>query len=391
MQTKELSTKLGLAIASVVLAVLLTECALALLDPQDRSVWAHTRDGLVVHPASFHTTLPGFGHAVRTNAWGMRDRPHALEKPEGTFRILVLGDSFMEALQVDFEESLPHLLETELAERSGRAVEVINASTSGWGTDDEVAYLDRYGMRFRPDLVLVAMTLHNDLSDNLALEHHDFRNGELSVRPPPHWSGLEWALIRGRDFVATRSHLYAIYRRLKAARRTRQEAGLLDDHVATLIRRAPDARTTVAWELTRQLLTRARRLAAEDGAQTAVFLIPLFIQVSPEQLAAFLAAQRLQASETSLDQPQALVAQWGAREGVQVIDLLPDFRAAARDGSSLYLVEDGHWNRAGHALGAEVVARELLERGLVPEGSAPPGRASPGPAATPPARGAASE
>jgi len=358
-------------IGSVALAVLLTECALAVIHPQDRSVWAHTRDGLVVHPASIETYLPRFGQVARTNAWGMRDAPHPLEKPSGSFRILLLGDSFMEGLQVAFEESLPSLLEASLTERSGRPVEVINGSTSGWGTDDQVAYLDRYGRRFQPDLVLVAMTLHNDVIDNLALEHHDFSNGKVIPRPPQDPSASQWALIRLRDLVATRSHLYAVYRRFKAARRNRVDAGLLNEHVASLVQREPHAERDVGWEVTRQILTRARLLARDSGAETAVFMIPLFIQVSDEKLESFLQAQRLRASDTELGQPQAVVARWGAAEGVEVIDLLPDFRAAAEGGARLYLEHDGHWNREGHALGAEVVERELVERGLVGEGPPP--------------------
>jgi hypothetical protein len=367
-----LAGKLGAAVASLAVALLLAECGLALLRPQDRSVWAHTRDGLAVHPASIETYLPRFGQRVSTNAWGMRDRPRALEKPEGSFRILVLGDSFMEALQVAFEESLPSLLEARLSERTGRRVEVLNGSTSGWGTDDEVIYLERYGTRFQPDLVLVAMTLHNDVSDNLALEHHDFRDGRIAERPRPQPSAAQWALIRARDLVATRSHLYSVYRRLKMVQRTRSDARALDSHVAALLRREPDARTQAGWEMTRQLLDRAREIAAQAGAQTAVFLIPLFIQVSEQRLERFLIDHELRAHEIELDRPQRVVAEWGQRAGVAVIDLTPELRAASRAGPALYLEGDGHWGREGHALAAQIVARELLARDLV-TASAPAG------------------
>ena len=46
---------------------------------------------------------------------------------------LVLGDSFMEALQVPFEESFPYLLGTGLRQATGKQVEVINAAVGGWG------------------------------------------------------------------------------------------------------------------------------------------------------------------------------------------------------------------------------------------------------------------
>jgi hypothetical protein len=365
MNLRGLAARAGMVIASVAVAVLLTELALAILLPQERSIWARTRDQMVIHPASFETYYPQFQTWIRTNSWGMRDRPHELAKPAGTFRVLVLGDSFMEAVQVDFEQSLPSLIETKLAERTGRAIEVINAGVSGWGTDDELTYLERYGLAFSPDLVLIAMTLHNDLSDNLDLEYHDFRDGRIVERPRVEFSALGWPLIRVREYIANHMHLYSVYSRLKTVRRSQVGAQALNSHLISLIRREPDHWKTDGWEMTRQLLDRTRDVARAAGAQTAVFLIPLFIQASPERLESFLSSQGLSPSDIELDQPQRVMAEWGARAAVEVIDLAPDFRSAYAKGDSLYLVDDGHWNRAGHALAAEIVARELVRRSLV--------------------------
>jgi hypothetical protein len=46
-------------------------------------------------------------------------------------------------------------------------------------------------------------------------------------------------------------------------------------------------------------------------------------------------------------------------ESIVCIDLLPDFRAAASSGASLFLPYDGHWTKDGHSLVASVVARHL--------------------------------
>src|SRR5689334_15791261 len=51
---------------------------------------------------------------VEVNSVGFRDQEHTLGKPSGTCRIAVLGDSFMEALQVPFESSTTLRVQKEL-------------------------------------------------------------------------------------------------------------------------------------------------------------------------------------------------------------------------------------------------------------------------------------
>ena len=99
-----------LTIGAIVVGVLLGEAALRFIYPQQLGVWHQDRNGLALHWPGLVTYLPQFGITASFNSVGMRDREHAGRKPEGVFRVLVLGDSFMEALQVPFEKSLPSLM-----------------------------------------------------------------------------------------------------------------------------------------------------------------------------------------------------------------------------------------------------------------------------------------
>src|SRR6266581_4197431 len=58
---------------------------------------------------------------VRINADGLRDREHAKQKPPGTLRIAVLGDSYTEALQVPRKETFWSVLGEQLAGCGGLA------------------------------------------------------------------------------------------------------------------------------------------------------------------------------------------------------------------------------------------------------------------------------
>ena len=196
-----LSTMIGVAVAEV---------GVRLLRPQFLSVWANTKDGMTVHRTNIRGYTTRRGKQFETNSIGMRDREHMRTKTPGSYRILLFGDSFMEATQVEWEDSLPHLLEKKLAARLGQPVEVINLSVSSWGTDAQLAYFERYASDYAPDLVLIAMTLHNDVSDNLAEQYYHIEAGELRHRPALELPLLMALRQKTQGWLAGHSQLYQL-------------------------------------------------------------------------------------------------------------------------------------------------------------------------------------
>jgi len=98
----------------------------------------------------------------KSNSLGFRDREHALEKPPGVYRILVIGDSITMGLQIDdhTEDVYTNVLERALT-RAGRDVEVINFGVSGYNTQQEVQTLADKGISFKPDLVILAYCIND--------------------------------------------------------------------------------------------------------------------------------------------------------------------------------------------------------------------------------------
>src|SRR5688500_9325681 len=109
------------------------------------------------------------GHAyAQVNAAGFRDREHALAKPAGTYRVAVIGDSVVEAFQVDMKAAFWSQLQDNLrscAALLGREVEVLAFGVSGYGTAQQALLLESTAMRYQPDLVLLAFA-GNDLINN---------------------------------------------------------------------------------------------------------------------------------------------------------------------------------------------------------------------------------
>ncbi|PWT94005.1 MAG: hypothetical protein C5B55_03415 [Blastocatellia bacterium] len=106
---------------------------------------------------------------VRINSDDLRDVEHSKTKPPNTLRIAVVGDSYAEALQVGQQNSFWALLEERLTSCVGEdlKVEVINFGVSGYGTAQELLTIRERVWSYSPDLVILAFTTGNDISDNV--------------------------------------------------------------------------------------------------------------------------------------------------------------------------------------------------------------------------------
>jgi hypothetical protein len=349
-----------LALIGLLVALVLTEIAVRVISPQPTAITHQDRYGLAMHWPGLTRYLPLYGHNVSFNSAGMRDREHRFEKPAGVFRILVLGDSFMEALQIPFEASFPSLLERDL-DANGARVEVINASVSGWGTDDELRYLERYGLNWKPDLVLVAVTLHNDISDNLRQEWHRLKDSALVEVPMQPFSRLDWGLIQLKGCVATRMQLYQLWRRVRHGGEMRQIARNLDAHMVSLFRHPAPETIAFGVQLTDSLFSRLQQVASGGGARVAIMLLPLRVQLSDSSFADLVRNAGVSNGAMVLDQPQQDLRRIAERLQIPLIDLLPAFRQWTADSSAaLFLERDGHWNELGHRLAARTAAEAVV-------------------------------
>ena len=355
-----------LALAALVVALVLAEVVLRLAHPQPLAVFRQDPYGLAMHRPGLVTYLPQFSREVSFNSEGMRDEEHLVEKPDSVFRILVLGDSFMEALQVPFDSSLPGLLGRRLEPETGGRVEIVNASVSGWGTDDQLRYLTVYGRKWKPDLVLVAMTLHNDISDNLREEWHTFRGDSLVEQVRLRKPAFEYNLLELKAFLGSRLHTYQLLRKARQGRAMREAGNQLKGHVVELFRDPTPEEISKGIHLTDLLLERLKAVTTADGGKVVLVLLPLMVQLSDQRFLEFVRSAGASLQEMPIRKPQLELTSIAGRLGIPVVDLLPVFRQWKTDGGApLYLEHDGHWNEAGHRLATNSVAGALIAAGAL--------------------------
>ncbi|MEW6676504.1 MAG: GDSL-type esterase/lipase family protein [Pseudomonadota bacterium] len=149
-----------------------------------------------------------------TNSRGLRsDRDYAYEKPAGVLRILVLGDSHTQGYEVRQSATYAETLGRYLSKRQHK-VEVLNAGVSGFGTAEQLAYLENEGLRYQPDVVVVGF-FSNDYEDNFKSGLFELgADGVLVAKKTEHIPGVNIQnfiyAIPGIKWLGENSHFYSL-------------------------------------------------------------------------------------------------------------------------------------------------------------------------------------
>ena len=316
---------------------------------------------------------------VQINEQGWRDVPRAVEKPAGATRILVLGDSFSEAMQVPVEQSFPRRLEEELNKGSKRPVEVVNTGISGFGTAGELLLLRRDGARYAPDVVLLAFFPGNDVMNNSpTLEKtlipaygpdgavQKVVSADPQRQPRGFFSKL---LARSKAYQYARRRLVTghpdLARRLGLG--NAEKTALAGDGIPPgyLVYAPPDAAWQEAWSHTETLIDATNAQAKAMGSRLAVAVVSSREEVYPEWWdEARQTYPAMQGRTWDVDAPRRRIVELCKARGIPVLELAPVLRAQ-RGGEPLHFHRDGHWTAAGHRIAAESMANFLVKEGLL--------------------------
>ncbi len=114
---------------------------------------------------------------VRTNRLGLRTY-EVNSKKQNEFRILSLGESTTFGVGVSNEKTYSALLEKSLNRMDKTcSYRVVNAGVSAYSSFQSLKYLERRGLKLKPDLVL----FYHEVNDYLPSSLRDSSNTELSV------------------------------------------------------------------------------------------------------------------------------------------------------------------------------------------------------------------
>ena len=267
---------------------------------------------------------------VAINSQGLRDIEYPIERTWKK-RMLILGDSFSWGYGVEHQECF-----TEIIEREHPEWEVINASVSGYSTDQEYLYLKERGIWFKPDVVMLLFCWNDFTDNNIGSASWYFKpyfvehNGiwELRNNPVPMATMKQRAhrFFFGRTYVI--KHLYAAVIH-----------GFY--YLRSLVKHNPPRDIPVreqepekTYAVTAYLLQSINRLCIGNNAKFILVSVPM---------------ER---------EKQAWLEDLAQREKIPYLALDPYFEL--KEGQ-LTFSHDKHWNSIGHKIAANAISTFLRE------------------------------
>lgn len=337
-----MTRKLALAFFALALSLLAVELAVRWIDLPIASLHRgllklseievlHPERNLLTGPASYDTAL--FGHHVHFNSLGMRDVEPESPKPDGIFRILVLGDSMVFGQGVAGEDMVGSRLRAMLP---SNRVDVVSAGIPGWNTLEQEQFFLEYGERIAPDLVaLVYVANDNEPIDPFQRARHPARS-------------LSESIYRGL-LLGSRAFEWAAY--VWRSRIAGPDAGSVEDaskwQELVAAQGEPFSDEDEGWQASRAALLRLRDAMRARGGDLVVFVFDL----------------------GTIDEDAPMyrrLAELTRSDALRVVPTRPFFEG--HDPESLMVAPgtDPHPNAEGHRLLAEGIAGALMDLQLLP-------------------------
>lgn len=309
---------------------------------------------------------------IRTNDRGLNDDPlPSLAKPEGTLRVLMLGDSFVQGFSVGRDDLFVDLLE-RLWQAEGRKVEVINAGTQAYDTAQAVAWLEQNGSAYEPDVVLL-FPYENDLYWNSQPHYFEARGErdkprygadgvrearELRRPPEPSWLGNTalGGLLGGRKVLGDPA---------RHAFRPRGSQRAIPKEFGPLLVEEPDFMAEVRAH-TLGALKAFKKQAGVLGARALIVPIPGQTLYDTRAHARMTDRLGVASDAWSPNRPVDLVLSMARELGIEALDpraFLTEQKAA---GVTLYHTHDWHFGPEGNRAFATFLRRELDRAGVFP-------------------------
>lgn len=354
----------------VILPFFLIEILLTVLDP-------YLFKGAVQYDSDLGFKMRPYHNfnGVLSNQFGFNDQDYSLQKPEGTFRVLVVGDSFNWLGGRD--GNYVGRLRQKLKERYGdQKIEVINAGYPGTHPGEQLAMLKKYGLQYHPDLVVLGFFVGNDFAEaepnrktiiiNDSIVRIDRRNERKFLGYP--------IVLQSRLLLFLKQR-YTLYRDAQQAKKEAEAEGkprpkgtFSEENFLNIERARLEICNLKSQsvfrphiEHTYQNILEMDALLKSRGIDFMLAIYPDEFQVNQKLHDHLFDKYKISRADFNLSLPQDLLKSFLSEKGIPHVDLLKEFKVEGQT-RDLYLYRNTHWNESGNQLAADILFRELVLR-----------------------------
>jgi hypothetical protein len=370
---RRIATGLGVALLALALSGIAAETALrfagyrmpVLLPDSVRATYHLARNSQFLYLGYLPGAVEDYATPVALNDLGFHDRDYSPQRPSpSTYRIMVLGDSYVAAWEVPLDETFHKRLEARLAKEDplGRgSYQVIAVGQGRSAQEAEIEWLRKYGPVYKPNVVLLLFFCGNDFMENdpaTFREASDFGLRYIGKVAPRKLEFFRKLMIvpnsRLNGLVAdAATEYYAAH--LDRFDATISPADLMSPEIG--IYRNPLApEWQAAFELTGKLLEVARHEAKALGARFV--LASLSGPQAIGDLAPAILWKEVKDPAFDYDRPDRWVRGWAASHHVPLVELGPPLAKIGR--RRVFWKHDQHLNSYGHAVVANLLYPALV-------------------------------
>ncbi|MFA5935790.1 MAG: hypothetical protein WC787_02980 [Patescibacteria group bacterium] len=318
-----------------------------------------------------------YENVIETNNLGFHAYDYPRQKPsmsangERVKRIVVIGDSFTEAVQVTREELFTTLLQKTLNALStdGFEYEVIPFGVNGNGSYANLQYLAAYGLSFEPDLVIDMFTEDNDPANDAYLSDLDAKisatvASSASMGTAPTLSAKQYLKGWTKKIVKKSALVIKVYSAYLGWKSKTNIEEATDVNALPLELQVQLAEMSPvvkdAWERQEKLLKAMRDLSTKNNAKFLVVSIASGSRIHDDLRTEYL-KQFPDPSKVDIAMPGKVLQDITARNEIPYLALYEGFREKTKTDMRLSGHScDLHWNQVGHSWANDIISSHLL-------------------------------
>lgn len=323
--------------------------------------------------ATCRSRYPEWDTTFSVNSLGMRGPEVTVAKPADTYRIVLVGDSFIESESVNWEDTAGGILQQQLTGETGRSIEVINAGVISYSPIIYARIIADKVIPLTPDLVMVNVDMsdfQNDYSYRRDMdEGGSFRNILFQQQMGQPHVAAPFIGTKVKYFLRTHSLFYSMsadlvksqirqWRHIPEPTIFQVNDPISDPHFAT--RSVENAQRPEMWM---QFLDSMEKIKATLGWKQIPWVIVIYPyghQAAPDEWMIGRTRNGFAVGQIYPSVAADRLVEEGERMGIKVVNLVPYFQTAAvRLEAPLYYPVDGHFTPAGQRVFAKGLAEVI--------------------------------